>query len=228
MAKNERTAAISVETALAKPDLWASDAAPFLPAGQGACDLANYLSLLIKWNKALNLVGHAGIVDILRDLVQDSFFLAPFLEDLRISQNWQNPAIVDMGAGAGFPGIPLRIFWRQGFYTMVDNRQQRVLFLENVIAKLKLEATTVSGTNIEKYLADLPTKPQCLLSRAFRPWQEVLKIAAPYLADNGIALIMANESCPTLPPGWLLVAQTSYQLPHKKRWLWAIRNAHAN
>ena len=70
-----------------------------------------YARLLIKWNHAFNLVGTDNFEILTTELLADSLHLAKFLNDLAPSFNgitW------DVGAGAGLPGIPLRIFWQKG------------------------------------------------------------------------------------------------------------------
>lgn len=220
--------AATPEELLAAPQLWAAADIPFLPVLAGREDLGLYLQMLLKWNKVLNLTGSAGALPLLRDLIQDSFFLLQFLDQLATDLAWQEPLLADLGAGAGLPGIPLRLFWQKGSYNLVELRQQRAIFLQNVIARLKLKNTHVRAISAENYFAGQSAKAQCILSRAFRPWPQVLALAKPWLAANGAALLMANEKAPTLPPGWALAKEISYQLPHKQRWLWAARPDYEN
>jgi len=203
------------------PDLWAAPGIPFLPAGEGRAQLATYLDMLASWNKVLNLSGCHDVVSLLRDLVQDSFFLARFLEDVFQSKNWTSPQTLDLGAGAGLPGIPLRIFWRDGDFAMIERRQKRSLFLGNVLARLKLPRTSVHCCEARDFLAS--HKPaQCILSRAFMPWRAMLSFCCRHLAKNGIVVFMANSNPPGLDPDWRLLASLEYSLPQKRHWLWAI------
>lgn len=73
--------------------------------------LGVYLEMLCQWNKAMNLVGPHSWQDMLTRLVADSFHLASFLDSLSVPAA---PLTWDLGAGAGLPGIPLRMLWTKG------------------------------------------------------------------------------------------------------------------
>lgn len=211
---------------LACPGLWAARDVPFLPWGAGARELEAYLQMLLAWNRRLNLSGCHDAGTLMRDLIQDSFFLAVFLEKLRIQNRWNQPLILDLGAGAGLPGIPLRIFWRNGQYAMIERRQKRALFLANALARLKLADTTAHCGDAE-LLARKLAPAQCVLSRAFMPWREMLSFCRPFLAEDGLAVFMANEPVPEMDNGWKVNASFEYFLPAKRRFLWAIAKRHA-
>ena len=82
--------------------------------------LGIYLEMLCQWNKAMNLVGPHSWQNMLTRLVADSFHLAPFLSGLPMPAS---PLTWDLGAGAGLPGIPLRMLWPDGSYYMVEVRE---------------------------------------------------------------------------------------------------------
>ena len=79
--------------------------------GKQASHLAVYLGLLTRWNKAMNLVGPRHWRDIMGELVTDSMHLAEVLCEAHLPED---PLALDLGAGAGIPGIPLRILWPRG------------------------------------------------------------------------------------------------------------------
>lgn len=216
--------ALAPAQAIASPELWASPKVPFLPFGQGAVDLARYLELVLAWNRKLNLSACKEAIPLLRDLVQDSFFLAGFLDELALLKRWPETGqrIWDLGAGAGLPGIPLRIFWPQGHYTWIERRQKRALFLQNVCAQLKLAACSGFCGDASAFFAGSPQKAHCILSRAFMPWQQLLDFCADQLEPNGSIIIMANHAPPSLPSGWTLDAAKLCPLPDKTHWLWAL------
>lgn len=214
---------LPVRELLRKTELWATESIPFLPATGAADQLAGYIEMLLAWNRSLNLSAHNNAKDLLRDLIQDSFFLAVFLESLLYLQT--APQILDIGAGAGLPGLPLRIFWQHGSYVMIESRQKRALFLANVLAKLKLPATSAICARAEQYF-NLHEPADCIVSRAFMPWSKLLDFCKPGLAQNGIIIVMANEPPPILNPVheefWKVKASLEY-FPHtKSRWLWAL------
>lgn len=210
--------------AVASPHLWASEELPFFPYGKGAAELALYLDLLLAWNRKLNLSACKSAIPILRDLAQDSIFLASFLDELTLRKQWdkKNLRLWDLGAGAGLPGIPLRIFWPRGDYTWIERRQKRALFLQNVCAQLKLAACSGYTGEAQAFFAASSQKAHCILSRAFMPWQKLLNFCDRQLEPHGSIIIMANQEPPELPDGWQLDSARICQLPTKKHWLWAL------
>lgn len=111
--------------------------------------LVQYLDLLSFWNTRLNLVGPGDPRKIFKNLVLDSFYLANFIESIFISPPthcW------DPGAGAGLPGIPLRIIWNKGSYAMIEARAKRALFLKTAVARIDLPAVQVFEGRIEDFL----------------------------------------------------------------------------
>lgn len=206
---------------VAKPELWAAGELPFLPMPEARASLAAYIDLLLAWNEKLNLTGYSDAGAVLADLVQDSFFLARFLEDVFPDYEARlNLEIYDLGAGAGIPGIPLRILWPFGRYTWIERRSKRAIFLRNASARLKLNMRG-STSQARDFLAT--RKADCIISRAFMPWRDLLGLCAGSLSRDGAVIIMANESPAPMPDGWILGGSLAYSLPRKQRWLWAIR-----
>ncbi|HDQ40421.1 MAG TPA: 16S rRNA (guanine(527)-N(7))-methyltransferase RsmG [Desulfonatronum sp.] len=131
-----------------------------------ALGLDRYLQMLLKWNKRVNLVGPGSWQTILADLVADSWQLADYLETLPLPEA---PRTADLGAGAGLPGIPLRLFWTAGDYHLVEIRQKRSAFLLQAVSALGLQRTFVRLQRAEQALPALAPVELCL-SRAFMPW----------------------------------------------------------
>ena len=102
--------------------------------------LAEYLQLLCRWNKAMNLVGAHHWRDAMQRLVADSFHLATFLDGLPLPED---PLCWDLGSGAGLPAIPLRMAWQRGTCWLVEAREKRALFLSTVLARVPLPGTHV-------------------------------------------------------------------------------------
>lgn len=169
--------------------------------------LAGYLELLMKWNRVMNLVGTHTWQATFRTLIVDSLHLARFLRTLPLPEA---PETWDLGAGAGLPGIPLRAVWQAGTYHLVDAREKRTLFLSNVLARHPLPGTVVFRGRVEEFM---PTRPKanCVVSRAFLPWPEVLELVHGHVAPGGMVVFLANEGAPaSLPPGWRVAARAEY------------------
>lgn len=187
-----------------------------------ALGLGTYVRLLLKWNTRINLVGAADWQAILADLVADSWHLADFLRTLPLPPN---PRCVDLGAGAGLPGIPLRLFWQTGEYFLVEIRRKRTAFLFQAVAALGLRQTCVHPQRAEQALPALAPLDLCL-SRAFMPWPKLLDLIRPWLAPGGLLVIMANEAAPeTFPGPWRPAGSHAYPAAGKTRYFWALAEA---
>lgn len=203
--------------------------------------LCQYLTMLCRWNAAMNLVGARNWREALVDLAGDSFYLARFLEELPLPED---PLFWDLGAGAGLPGIPLRMAFARGSYWLVEVREKRALFLAQAVAGLELPCTHVYRGRAQDFFEEQPRGADCILSRAFMPWQELLALLAPQLASGGLVIILALQDAPgALPPGWEMLACREYVVPRLKpaagrasarqkkgqmpdtvrRWFWALR-----
>jgi 16S rRNA (guanine527-N7)-methyltransferase len=201
--------------------------------------LAAYLGLLQAWNRKTNLVGPRVWNEMLSELVADSWHLADLLAGLELPAE---PATLDFGAGAGIPGIPLRLFWPVGRYVLIEPRAKRAAFLRQCAAMLRLPRTEVFEGRGEavKLRADI------CLSRAFQPWREFLETARGYAGDaaagNGQmgdaagksggdgpgvmrALVFSSVAAPDgpLPEGYLLERVHAYPKKGGQGWLWVFR-----
>ena len=164
--------------------------------------LHEYLFLLQKWNLSMNLVGKTSWDEILTELIADSLHLAKYLNShaefapasvpfftqnektyaFQYYENEHDFTAWDLGAGAGLPGIPLRILWNQGCYTLVEAREKRSLFLNTVCTKLGLEQTFVCRDRAENFMQG--KNARLIVSRAFMPYEKMLPFIAPYLQDS--------------------------------------------
>lgn len=192
--------------------------------------LAFYLSALMRWNRRMNLVGARGWRVAARDLLADSLELAVFFRTLRERGLMPvAPEVWDLGAGAGLPGIPLRLVWREGEYRLVEARQKRCIFLADMCARLELPRTFVHGERAERFLAARKGLGQVVVSRAFMPWQELLPFVAPHMARPALVVCLANAPAPDeMPAPWRVAATREYAAPHAasgRRWFWAVRAA---
>ena len=184
---------------------------------QQACSLTTYLELLEKWNKKMNLVGPGDWQVMLSTLIIDSWNLSDLLHSLDLGEEFRT---LDLGAGAGLPGIPLRVFWDKGEYVLVEPRQKRAIFMNMVLGSMGLEDTVVAGCRIENLdAAFLPAR--LVVSRAFCPWRDFLAIAGPLLEKDGYCLVMSNEAEPKdIPSGWNLARTVSYAVGPDQRSFW--------
>ncbi|QJB56399.1 RsmG family class I SAM-dependent methyltransferase [Pseudodesulfovibrio sp. zrk46] len=193
-----------------------------------ADSLAGYLDQLIKWNKKMNLVGPSHWRDVFETLMVDSLYLADFLSGLKLNDA---PLSLDLGAGAGLPGIPLRALWHDGSYWLVEVREKRSLFMRSVLGRLKLADTNVFHGKAEDALDRLAESGNAatadlILSKAFMPWPKLLDFVTPMLHPTGVLVILSNDPAPNedeLPEGWTLGDVAAYPAAGKEHYFWSLR-----
>lgn len=102
-----------------------------------------YMNLLIEWNKKMNLTAITDPEEIILKHFIDSITILKDIPD--------NSKLVDVGTGAGFPGIPLSIMNPTLKITLVDSLNKRLIFLEEVVKKLKLENVEIIHARAEEF-----------------------------------------------------------------------------
>lgn len=90
-----------------------------------------YMELLIEWNEKMNLTAITEPKEIILKHFVDSLTIAKYVEE--------GKSVIDMGTGAGFPGIPIKIYRKDVKVVLADSLNKRIKFLDEVIDKLKLE-----------------------------------------------------------------------------------------
>lgn len=196
--------------------------------GPQAEGLAGYLELLVGWRRKINLVGPADWPTIFTTLVADSWHLADFLTGAAATclPSAQAPlCTLDFGAGAGLPGIPLRLFWERGEYVLLESRLKRAIFLGEAADRLRLPRTTVAEGRVEATVpAELAKRPgACFLclGRAFAPWPKFLGLCRGLVPNPMAVLAMTNDPVPPqdVPATFSLAAQTAYPSAARTRHL---------
>lgn len=138
-----------------------------------------YLNLLQKWNQAYNLTAIRDKEQMLSKHILDSLAILPWL-------NGEN--ILDVGSGAGLPGIPLALARPNLQIYLLDSNGKKTRFLQEVKRVLQLENITIIQARVEEYLPNL--KFDTIVSRAFTSLKNILDKTYPLLIDGGIWLTM--------------------------------------
>lgn len=185
--------------------------------------LAEYIAMLMRWNRVMNLVGARTWQVAAEDLVADCLRLADFLKTLPLPGA---PVCWDLGSGAGLPGVPLRLIWTNGTYDMVELRQKRALFLSQVLGTLNLPRTAVHNMDARLFFKD--RQADLVVSRAFLPWDQVLALVEPHLADGAHVVFMAREipapaELSARAPDFTPAGQHAYACRAGTRCFWAVR-----
>lgn len=161
---------------------------PLALTAQQIEQLHAYIDLIQKWNKAYNLVGTSESAILIKKHILDSLAIAPFVS--------QSP-VLDVGSGAGLPGIPLAITYPQMTFTLCDANGKKARFMRQAVIELGLSNVTVEHGRIEAYQPD--SAPMSVLARAFAPPQEAIKILAEVCHPGGQVMLMLGVEPDILP-----------------------------
>jgi 16S rRNA (guanine527-N7)-methyltransferase len=159
-----------------------------------------YLELIIKWQRVQRLVGSSDPLWIAESLFLDSLlFLRVLPGGLR--------SIADLGSGAGFPGIPIKIVQPDIDVTLIESRERRVSFLSTVVRDLTLGGTRVLNARAEDLESRSGERFGAVLMRCAGNPGRLLPLAARLVRPGGIVVAAGPpESC-DLPLGrWVEVA----------------------
>ena len=138
-----------------------------------------YMNLLIEWNDKINLTAITEPKEVIIKHFIDSLTIADKIEN--------NSKIIDVGTGAGFPGIPLKIFNDTLNVTLLDSLNKRTIFLNEVIKKLNLKNIEVIHGRAEDYakITKYRAEYDYAVSRAVAPLNILLEYLSPYVKVNG-------------------------------------------
>lgn len=158
-----------------------------------------YLKLLSKWQRSQRLVGSAEPHWIVDNLLLDSLlFLEVLPSPLR--------TLLDLGSGAGLPGIPLKIVLGEVELVLVESRQKRVSFLSSVIRELGLEHARVLARRVEDAMDELQGGFDAVVMRCAGDPGQLLPIAARLLRRGGTVAASGPPKPRPLPVGdWITV-----------------------
>lgn len=141
--------------------------------------LEKYYELLIEYNKVMNLTSITNKEDVYLKHFYDSLTLSKII-DLN-----KDLELCDIGTGAGFPGLVLKIIFPNLKITLVDCLNKRINFLNNVIEELKLEDIKTIHARIENYGKDNREQFDIVTARAVAPLNILLEYSIPIVKVNG-------------------------------------------
>lgn len=137
--------------------------------------LADYLELLNKWNKAYNLTAITAPAKMVAYHVLDSLSLLPYIPP--------QGHCLDVGTGAGLPGIPLAIMLPESRWVLLDSNGKKTRFVQQAIAQCKLKQVKVVQSRVEDYHAD--SSFDVIVSRAYSSLGNFMKtVEALWQADT--------------------------------------------
>ncbi len=142
--------------------------------------LLAYVALIAKWNKVYNLTAVREPEAMVTQHLLDSLAVLPHLGAAK--------SLVDVGAGAGLPGIPLAIARPDLQVTLSDSNHKKTTFMQQACVELGLTNAKVVCERVER--VQLPEKADAVISRAFSDLKEFARLAAHLLAPGGRLLAM--------------------------------------
>jgi 16S rRNA (guanine527-N7)-methyltransferase len=152
--------------------------------------LLDYIDLLSKWNKVYNLTSIDDKSQMLILHLFDSLSVLNKIKDIS-SQISQPVSIIDVGTGGGLPGIPLAICLPKVGFTLLDARDKKIRFLQQVVSQLKLDNVHPIHSRAEKYHPDI--KFGMVITRAFSSIKDMLGICSHLCHTNGSFLAMKGK-----------------------------------
>lgn len=162
-----------------------------------AAQLADYLLLLERWNRTYNLTAVRHGADMIHRHIVDSLVILPWV---------RGPRVLDVGSGAGLPGIPLAIGRPALHVVLLDSSAKRVRFMRQAVAELNLGNVEVAHGRVEDY------RPEALfdsvVARAFAALAELVRKAGRLCRGEGRLLAMKG----TYPAAELAELPATYRV----------------
>ncbi|MDP2814382.1 MAG: 16S rRNA (guanine(527)-N(7))-methyltransferase RsmG [Erysipelotrichaceae bacterium] len=147
--------------------------------------LSRYAQLLQEWNEKINLTAITGLEDIFIKHFYDSLLIAPYCYEAKM--------LCDVGSGAGFPGLVLKIVLPEVNITLVEPTLKRVNFLNLVISELNLEKISVLNKRMEDCI-ELKESFDIVTARAVAALRVLSELCLPFVRVNGFFIAMKGSS----------------------------------
>lgn len=170
--------------------------------------LSIYLDEMLRWNKKVNLTSITDYAEAIEKHIVDSLYLLKYVSG--------GQSVVDMGSGAGLPGIPISICLSNARVTSVDSVGKKVNFQKHIKRLLHLDNFTALEARVEK-LSEIISeqKPDIVTARAFTSVGKLVEYASPLLNTGGILLAMkGSEGELEIEKNALLVEKYGFNCSH--------------
>jgi len=168
--------------------------------------LERYLAMLDKWNRVYNLTAIRERGRMVTHHLLDSLAIVPYV---------RGPRVLDVGSGAGLPGIPLAIAKRDLLVTLIDSNEKKAAFLQQVIAELHITNAAVRAERVES--CSVSVRFDTIVSRAFADLGDFVSSSRHLLAQGGKFVAMkgvhANDQVERLPLGFRVRETIDLEVP---------------
>lgn len=168
--------------------------------------LIQFLQLLEKWNKAFNLTSITDRREMVIKHLLDSVIIGPWIK---------GPSLLDVGTGAGIPGLPLAICHPEKQFTLLDSNGKKTRFITQTVRELDLKNVTVVQTRTETFKSEAPF--QQIICRAYSSLAKFVN-QTQQLQHEGLELLGMKGQFPDteieeLPTNINVVAQHELEVP---------------
>jgi 16S rRNA (guanine527-N7)-methyltransferase len=143
------------------------------------------VTLLTRWNRAFNLTAIREPRRMVSYHILDSLALNPYVP---------GGPVLDIGTGAGFPGLPLAVLHPDWHFVLLDGNGKKIRFVRQAVMELELGNVEPIRARIESYPCS--EKFVTILARAFAPLSDILRLATPLLQLSGVLLAAKGPSAP--------------------------------
>jgi len=168
--------------------------------------LLAYLALLDKWNQAYNLTAVRDPSAMVSQHVLDCLAVVPYVSAA---------TVLDVGSGAGLPGIPLALALPNAQVTLLDSSQKKTAFLRQALIELGIDNATVECVRVERWAP--PRLFELVISRALSDLAEFIALAGHLVAPGGTLAAMKgvypHEELAHLPQGFRLRRAQALHVP---------------
>ncbi|MEQ8953073.1 MAG: 16S rRNA (guanine(527)-N(7))-methyltransferase RsmG, partial [Gammaproteobacteria bacterium] len=168
--------------------------------------LINYLQLMLKWNRRVNLTAITDLEEMVRRHLLDSLSLSPYIIGQRI---------VDVGSGAGLPGIPLALNHPAATFVLLDSNSKKTRFLLQAKIQLHLGNVIIENCRVEHYAS--PERIDIVLCRAFSSLGEIVNKSGHLMASGCTLLAMKGQhpaqELEKLPAGFSVLGVDRLRIP---------------
>lgn len=163
--------------------------------------LLDYLLLLVKWNKAYNLTSIRDPQQMVVRHLLDSLVVVPWVINKQLKATEESGHFLDVGTGAGIPGIPLSIMLPEKSFTLLDSNGKKTRFLNQVKIELGCQNVTVAKSRIESFAPE--QKLDTIFCRAFSSLPDFINGVGHLMTENTRLLalkgVVPDEEIASLP-----------------------------
>lgn len=168
--------------------------------------LLNYITLLDKWNSTYNLTAVRDPKQMITRHLLDSLAICPYL---------RGNGVLDVGTGAGLPGIPLAVTFPDRQFTLLDSNNKKTRFVVQAVSELELSNVDVVQSRVENFQSEVLF--DTIISRAYATMGDMVKQTSHLLKKGGQFLAMKGTSpaaeIEELPSSYVITENNEINVP---------------